>query len=124
MESGDPAQIYSQFVRQVAASRRAWLLTCCGDLVAVLGTAHEILFPLWSDLESARRSAAAQWPNLTPSEYPLSALLRLGLPALVEQGIRVGVGPGPGSDGVVVSARRLQRDLRLRRRCGLTRRRT
>ena len=118
MESGDSAQIYSQFLRQVAASRRAWLLTCCGDPVAVHDTAHEILFPLWWDLESARRSAAAKWPNLTPSEYPLSALLRLGLPALVAQGIRVGIGLGPDSAGVVVSARRLRRDLRLRRRCG------
>lgn len=121
MESGDSAQIYSQFVKQVVASRRAWLLACCGDPVAVYGTAHEILFPLWWDLESARWSAAAQWPNLTPSEYPLSALLRVGLPVLVAQGIRVGICLGPDSDGVVVSARRLRRDLRLRRRCGITR---
>jgi len=93
---------------------------CCGDPVAVRGMAHEILFPLWSELESARRSAVAKWPNLTPSEFPLSALLRLGLPALVAQGIRVGIGVSPDSDGVVVSARRLRRDLRLKRRCGLT----
>jgi hypothetical protein len=113
---GDASQIYSHFLDHAAVSKRAWCLSCHhGELVAVHGSSHHLIFSLWADLDSAEYFIAQHWPDLKPSELSLFQLLWRCLPALTQEDIPVGIGLAPYSEAVVVPAERLRRDL-IRRR--------
>ena len=116
MPSGDASQIYLHFLDHAAVSKRAWCLSCHhGDVVAVHGGSHHLIFPLWPDLDSARYFVALHWSHLNPSELSLFELLSRCLPALTQEGIPAGICLAPWSEAVVVPAERLRRDL-IRRR--------
>jgi hypothetical protein len=103
------------FIAQAVVSRSVWSLRCGADLVVLTG-AEAGFFPLWSDQESAQFFASRHWPDLEPAELPLKVAIRVHLRALSRASIPVGVGLAPHPEAVVVSAKRLRRDLIAARR--------
>jgi len=119
MQRSDANSIYNDFVRSVASSRRAWCLTCAGDVCAVHGASGRFMLPLWPDEASARYFVSLHWPDLRAHQLALHELLWRCLIAADLSDIPAGVGVAPDPEAVVVPARRLRLDL-IRERLDLT----
>lgn len=110
MQRQECERIYRDFVARILASRSAWSVSCCGEIVAVHG-GPMMCVPLFPDRVSADYFTTRYWPDLAPISVTLRELTRTHLPFFAEVRVPVGISIAPLPDAIVLSPRRLRRDL-------------
>lgn len=101
---------YKYFVKRVVAFERAWGLWNDGWALADDDTGHRV-FPLWPAAEYAQRCAIESWSDYRAEEITLDDLLEELVPKLRSTGVKVGIFPTPGGQGVTLALEEFARDL-------------
>ncbi len=102
---------YRHFVKSVVDRDAAWGLYDDGWALSGLDDNTEAL-PLWPEKEFAEACADGNWSGYTPRPIPLSELVEVVLPELLEEENAVAVFPTPDDKGVVPPIHELLDDLK------------
>lgn len=102
---------YRHFVKSVVDRGEAWGLYDDGWALAGFDDGTEAL-PLWPEKEFAKVCADGTWSGYAPRSIPLSELVEVVLPELMEDEDGVAVFPTPADKGVIPPINELLDDLK------------